>query len=91
MVFSVGHIPGSFTPFARCSSEKEADCIDSRVRTMSSGYVNVTDVIPATPPQQSLRNGPKSAPGVSSKNCASLLALRSHTLSLTYADLRTLL
>lgn len=68
IVFRVGHIPGNFSPFALCSSENDADWIDSRVRTMSRGYVNVTDVIPAMPPQASRCIGLRLAPGVLSKN-----------------------
>lgn len=47
---------------------KEADCIDRRVRTMSNGYVNVTEVMPAAPPQMSRLIGERSAPGEGSAN-----------------------
>lgn len=42
--------------------------MDRRVRTMSRGYVNVTDVMPAIPPQTSRCIGLSGAPGVLSKN-----------------------
>lgn len=63
----VCHIPGNF-PSRFPSAAKPADCIDNRVRTMSSGYVNVTDVIPAKPPHSNLRTGERSAPGDGSAN-----------------------
>jgi hypothetical protein len=63
----VCHIPGNF-PSCLPSAAKPADCIDNRVRTMSSGYVNVTEVMPAKPPQSNLRTGERSAPGVGSAN-----------------------
>lgn len=46
-------MPGSFLPvtFDPFNPSNEADCMDRRVRTMSRGYVKVTDVIPAQPPQ----------------------------------------
>ena len=64
----VCHIPGSF-PSDWPNAAKPADCIDNRVRTMSSGYVVVTEVIPAKPPHRSLRRGERSAPGDGSANC----------------------
>ena len=67
----VCHIPGNF-PSRFPNAAKPADCIDNRVRTMSSGYVNVTDVIPAKPPHSSLRTGGRSAPGDGSANYRSV-------------------
>jgi hypothetical protein len=66
MVIIVDHIPGSLLCEASPSAAKDADWIDKRVRTMSSGYVKVTDVIPAAPPQISLCRGSRSAPGETS-------------------------
>jgi hypothetical protein len=67
ILIMVCHIPGNF--LSRFPSPaKLADCIDNRVRTMSSGYVNVTDVIPAKPPHSNLRTGGRSAPGDGSAN-----------------------
>lgn len=42
--------------------------MDSRVRTMSRGYVHVTDVMPARPPQRRRWYAPRGAPGSLSKN-----------------------
>ena len=64
----MAHIPGSFSLDASLREEKEADCIDSRVRTMSRGYVKVTEVIPAAPPHMSRLKGERSAPGEGSTN-----------------------
>lgn len=50
------------------SAAKEADWIDNRVRTMSSGYVHATEVIPAAPPHRRRRTGVIS-PGEISTNC----------------------
>ena len=67
----VPNMPGSFfSAFAAASLLKfanDADWIDSRVRTMSSGYVKVTDVIPAIAPHTNLRSGGRGAPGEVSK------------------------
>ena len=49
MVTKSSNIPGSFS-LLEPNSLKEADWIESLVRTMSRGYVNVTDVMPAKPP-----------------------------------------
>lgn len=68
MIFMVAHIPGSCFLDASPRVAKEADCIESLVRTMSSGYVNVTDVMPAAPPQTSRLRGVKSCPGEGSAN-----------------------
>ena len=68
IVTRVPHIPGSCFLDASPSEAKEADWIESLVRTMSKGYVNVTDVMPAAPPHTSLFNGERSAPGVDSTN-----------------------
>jgi hypothetical protein len=67
ILIMVCHIPGNF-PSRFPSAAKPADCIDNRVRTMSKGYVNVTDVIPAKPPHINLRKGGRSAPGDGSAN-----------------------
>jgi len=53
MSFIVGHIPGGL-PSRLANDAKEAVCMDNLVLTMSSGYVNVTEVIPATPPHNNL-------------------------------------
>jgi hypothetical protein len=66
---NVAHIPGSFFLGAPLSAANEADWIESRVRTMSRGYVKKTDVIPASPPHTRRLAEVKSAPGVASKNC----------------------
>ena len=53
MVVRVGHIPGNFLPdLAFCNPANEADWMESRVRTISRGYVNVTEVIPAMAPHE---------------------------------------
>lgn len=44
--------------------------MDSRVLTISNGYVNVTDVMPAMAPQTRRLSAGKGAPGDDSKNCA---------------------
>jgi hypothetical protein len=69
MVIIVAHMPGNFVLGPWPSAAKEADCMESRVRTMSRGYVKNTDVIPAAPPQIKRRREVRSAPGVGSKNC----------------------
>ena len=51
IAINVPHMPGSLPPDFLLRPWKDADCIDSRVRTMSRGYVKVTEVIPARPPQ----------------------------------------
>ena len=61
-------MPGSFSPSARLRLEKEADWMERRVRTMSSGYVHVTEVMPARPPQSSRWYASSGAPGSFSKN-----------------------
>jgi len=62
-------IPGNFSPGPECSSPlNEADWIDRRVRTMSSGYVSETEVMPAVAPQKSLCTGLSAWPGLLSKN-----------------------
>lgn len=68
IIFSVAHIPGSLFLETSPRLAKEADCMDRRVRTMSSGYVNVTEVMPAAPPQISRLIGESSAPGEGSTN-----------------------
>lgn len=67
MVTMVAHIPGSL-PFGCLRFANDADCIESLVRTMSSGYVKNTEVIPADPPQTRRLTEVRSAPGVGSKN-----------------------
>lgn len=47
------HMPGSFSPAFLLIPENEALCIDNRVLTISRGYVHVTEVMPAQPPQNS--------------------------------------
>lgn len=42
--------------------------MDNRVRTMSRGYVQVTEVMPARPPQRSRWYASKGEPGSFSKN-----------------------
>jgi hypothetical protein len=64
----VCHMPGSFLGLAP-SSANDADWIERRVRTMSSGYVKVTDVIPAMPPHVRRASGVRLSPGCRSKNC----------------------
>jgi hypothetical protein len=49
------------------NSLKDADCIDNRVRTISRGYVNVTEVMPAAAPQNSRFSALRGFPGVVSK------------------------
>ena len=68
IVTMVTHIPGNFFCDASLSAAKDADCMDNRVRTISNGYVKVTDVIPAAPPHTSRLNGDRSAPGEGSTN-----------------------
>lgn len=58
----VVHIPGNLSGLSP-SSAKLADWMDSRVRTISRGYVRNTDVMPAIPPQIRRVKGDKSAPG----------------------------
>lgn len=59
----VWNIPGSLKFGLAPSSEKEADWIESRVRTISKGYVTVTEVMPASPPQINRRSGVSSTFG----------------------------
>jgi hypothetical protein len=61
-------MPGSFSPASLFKLEKDADWIDSLVRTMSSGYVHVTEVMPARPPQSNRWYASSGAPGSFSKN-----------------------
>lgn len=51
------------------SAAKDADWIDRRVRTMSRGYVTVTEVMPANAPQTRRSTAERGAPGVVSKPC----------------------
>jgi hypothetical protein len=62
-------MPGSFFLGVPASCTNEADCTDSRVRTMSRGYVKNTDVIPASPPHTRRLAEVSSPPGDGSKNC----------------------
>ena len=68
IVTIVAHMPGSFLLVSSEMVANEADWIDNRVRTMSNGYVKVTEVMPAAPPHTSRLNGDRSAPGVGSTN-----------------------
>ena len=68
IIFIVSHMPGNFFLATPPNAAKEADCMESRVRTISRGYVSVTEVMPAAPPHRSLRKGVKSAPGDGSTN-----------------------
>jgi hypothetical protein len=61
-------MPGNFSPASRFRLENDADWMDKRVRTMSSGYVHVTEVIPARPPQSSRWYASSGPPGSFSKN-----------------------
>ena len=72
MLNIVAHMPGSSFGFDP-SSANDADWIESRVRTMSRGYVNVTEVMPAIPPQVKRMRGVRSAPGYFSKKVYSYL------------------
>lgn len=62
MMIMVAHMPGSFLGLAP-SSAKDADWMESRVRTISRGYVKVTEVMPAMPPQTRRVTDDMSAPG----------------------------
>ena len=68
MLTMVPHIPGSFWCCLSLKAAKEADWMESRVRTMSRGYVKVTEVMPAIPPHTKRRRAERSAPGVGSAN-----------------------
>ena len=68
MAIMVCHMPGSCLGRAP-SSANDADWMDRRVRTMSSGYVKVTDVMPAMPPQVRRDSGVRLSPGCRSKKC----------------------
>lgn len=68
IVFNVAHMPGSCFRDASPREANEADWMESLVRTMSNGYVNVTEVIPAAPPHRSRLKGERSAPGEGSAN-----------------------
>ena len=48
-------------------SAKDAVWMESLVRTMSSGYVNVTEVMPAKPPHNRRVKGVKESPEYLSK------------------------
>ncbi len=50
-------MPGSLSLGTSPNAAKEAVCMESRVRMMSSGYVKTTEVMPATPPQNNLSRG----------------------------------
>jgi hypothetical protein len=90
----VCHMPGSLVGFAP-SSANDADWIERRVRTMSSGYVKVTDVMPAIPPQNRRATGVRLSPGWRSKNCygrrVSVLSITKRTFLKPEGWLRTLL
>lgn len=47
--------------------------MDRRVRTMSRGYVKVTEVMPARPPQRRRWYASNGEPGSLSKNCELML------------------
>jgi hypothetical protein len=68
IVTIVAHIPGSFALCAWPSAANDADWIERRVRTISRGYVQKTEVMPAAPPQTKRLMEFKSAPGDASKN-----------------------
>jgi hypothetical protein len=68
IVTKVCHIPGSLALCVVLKAAKEADWIDKRVLTMSSGYVKHTEVMPAAPPHIKRRRELKSWPGEASKN-----------------------
>lgn len=68
MVTSVLHIPGKFLLCKSVNWAKDADCTDNLVLTISRGYVKVTEVMPANPPQMSRLKGVRSAPGDGSMN-----------------------
>jgi hypothetical protein len=68
MVFIVAHIPGRCFDDGWLRGAKDADWMDSLVRTMSRGYVKKTEVIPAVPPQIRRLTEVMSPPGVISKN-----------------------
>lgn len=67
-------MPGSLSLCTCVRAAKEADWMDNRVRTISKGYVQTTDVIPANPPHISRRKELRSWPGEASKNYFILLA-----------------
>lgn len=68
MMVNVSHKPGSLARCAVLRAAKEADWIDNRVLTMSSGYVKQTEVMPAAPPHIRRRKELRSWPGEASKN-----------------------
>lgn len=85
MVIIVVHMPGSSLGFARAA--KEADWIERRVRTISRGYVNVTEVIPAMPPHVRRAKGDKSASGyVSNMFCIRLQRQPTETTTMQQHD-----
>lgn len=69
MVTIVGHMPGNSPLGLLPRAANDADWIESRVRTMSSGYVKKTEVMPAMPPHSSLSTGWSGDPGEVSKKC----------------------
>lgn len=80
MVAMSSNMPGSFLPALFPNSLKDADCIESLVRTISSGYVNVTEVIPARPPHNSRCTEFNFSPGVCSKYCEQVSRVDVHML-----------
>jgi hypothetical protein len=70
MVTINANIPGNFGlgPSPDFNSLKDADCMDSRVRTISRGYVKVTEVMPASAPHNNRWYEFKGAPGVLSNH-----------------------
>ena len=88
----VAHIPGSFLRDASPKTANDADCMESRVRTMSRGYVKLTDVIPAAPPHASRLSGVRSAPGDDSTNYKDILfSVCQKAATVTTCDILTLL
>lgn len=69
IITRVAHMPGSLSLWAWLRAANDADWIERRVRTISKGYVQHTEVIPAAPPQIRRRRELISAPGEGSKNC----------------------
>jgi hypothetical protein len=68
MITMVCHIPGSLSLDAWLRAANEADWMERRVRTMSRGYVQKTEVMPAAPPHTKRLTELRSAPGDGSKN-----------------------
>lgn len=71
--YIVPYMPGSLVlaEFSDCNAANFADWIESLVRTMSSGYVQTTDVIPAAAPQNRRAIEPVPPPCLS-VNCIGL-------------------